>query len=262
MFGHVGGIVRLIALIIVSLSLISCGRLNSNLSLPDPSVNMIEVTNAYPGVGMVVLPEGAGICTGTFVSHKAVLTAAHCLARSGRYSFITSEGTFYTSTKLVMGSGSVDDPHDIGILVFDSNSANANQIHSFGNSVASGDTLRLVGLGCNSLETQRGAGVKRTGTNVVAFMDDYVNFLTPNSASRGSRGILGPSNRAGSCFGDSGGPAFAEKNGELLVVGVTHAGGYMGRDIISQYINVGNRSDNRSWLRSKNDQYQLNIQGL
>lgn len=208
---------------------------------------------------MVVLPDGAGMCTGTFVSDRAVLTAAHCLSQSGRYSFMTSEGTFYTFTKLVMGSGSVDDPNDIGILIFDAGSAKSDQIYGFGNQVATGDVIRLVGLGCNDLVTRGGAGVKRTGTNVVAFIDDYIDFLTPQNYSRG---ILGPSNRAGSCFGDSGGPAFAQVNGELKIVGVTHAGGTMDQDLISEYINVATRSDNRNWLRDKNNQYDLGIQGL
>lgn len=256
---------RLIALIVFSLSLVGCGRVNSNLSLPSPLGSMIEVTNQYPGVGMVVLPEGQGICTGTFVSDRAVLTAAHCLSNPGRYSFVINNGTsrtVSTETKFVMGSGSVDDPHDIGLLIFEPQTANPDEIHSMGDSVGSGEILRLVGVGCNSLQTRGGAGVKRTGTNAVAYLDDYINFLTPQTYSSAARGILGPINRAGSCFGDSGGPAFAEKNGALVIVGVTHAGGYLGRDILSQYVNVGNRSDNRNWLRAKNNELGLGIQGL
>jgi len=259
MLRYVGGFVRLVALVLISLSLIACGRANSNLSLPEPSGSRIQITNAYPGVGMVVAPEGGGICTGTFVSDRAVLTAAHCLLGSGKYSFVTSKETVSTYTKVLMGSGSVNDPHDIGLLIFEPNTAKEDQIHNFGSQVAPGHVLRLVGVGCTNLETRRGAGTKRTGTNVVAMIDAYINFLTPSNYVSG---ILGPSNRAGSCFGDSGGPAFSEANGELLVVGVTHAGGYMGDNLVSQYVNVGNRSDNRNWLRAKNDQYELGMQGL
>lgn len=259
MLRYVGRIVRLFALIIISLSLVACGRAKSNLSLPDPSGSMIEITQAYPGVGMVVIPEGAGICTGTVVGEKVVLTAAHCVLKAGRYAFRTSKDTYYTYNRLIMGSGSVDDPHDIALLVFDSTFGPEADIHRFDDKVESGDTIRLVGLGCSNLETRRGAGTKRTGTNVVAEINDYINFLTPRNYARG---ILGPINRAGSCFGDSGGPAFSELNGELKLVGVTHAGGYLGDDLVSEYINVANHSANRNWLRGQNQTYQLGMQGI
>lgn len=260
MFRHVGGLVRSIALIILSLSLVACGRKNSTLSLPAPLGSMIEITHDYPGVGMVVAPGGSGICTGTFVSDRTVLTAAHCVSAVGQYTFYTSENTaFTTSKKLVMGSGSINDLNDIALLIFDRSVAREDQIHRFSNNISLGDTVRLVGLGCNNLETRRGAGVKRTGTNVVAGLDQYITFLTPRNYARG---ILGPINRAGSCFGDSGGPAFSEINGELLIVGVTHAGGYSGDDLVSEYINVANRGDNRGWLRAQNVQNNLGMQGL
>ena len=86
------------------------------------------------------------------------------------------------------------------------------QVYGVGSEVQTGETLRLVGFGCDNIETRDGSGVKRTGTNVVANIDDFVEFVTPEdattgSASQESQKILGPDNRAGSCFGDSGGPA-------------------------------------------------------
>jgi hypothetical protein len=221
----------------------------------------------------VFLPAGQGICSGTFIGKRAVLTAAHCAKYAGTYSIRVgrmagdgsmSYSSYTTSTHPYFGAGVVDDPNDIAVLVFGSDVADDSEIYPLGDSVASGDTLRLVGFGCTNLDTRLGAGTKRTGTNVVASMDDYINFLTPSSSVNAitMRGILGASNRAGSCFGDSGGPALKQVGDSYVVVGVTHAGGSLGSDIISEYVNVANRSDNRNFLSSVQTNYGIDIVGL
>lgn len=245
------------ALIGMSLALISCGQKSSADNLPTPSSALSSVTTEYSPVVMVILPGGSGICTGTIVSPKAVLTAAHCLKSTGRYQINGKSGSFSTYTKVSYGEGIVADPNDIGLLVFDSEIASEEEVYAIGETVQTGEELRLVGYGCNDLSKKTGAGVKRTGTNVVARLNDYVEFLTPSS----SRGILGASNRSGSCFGDSGGPALRESGSAKIVVAVTHAGGYEGSNILSQYCDL-TRSDNRNWLVTQNDAYDLGIQGL
>ena len=50
--------------------------------------------------------------------------------------------------------------------------------------------------------------------------------------------------------------------GELHVVGVTHAGGADGDVQISEYSDVANRGDNRSFLSQMSRDYGLDIRGL
>jgi len=132
-----------------------------------------------------------------------------------------------------------------------------------GDSVVAGDVLRLVGFGCNNIDSKRGAGVKRTGTNAVAKLSSYIEFLTPASESTGygARGIIGPSNRAGSCFGDSGGPAL-KAVGDAFVVVASPRGGPVDEGLISEYVNVATRTDNRSFISQLNTEHDLGIQGL
>ncbi len=256
------------ALILFSLLALGCQKSRYSGDLPSPSSDFASTISdsQYPAVVLVVAPQGAGICTGTFVSERAVLTASHCVSEDGEYTVVTSFGTFRSSTVAAFGPGVVDDPSDIALIIFDRAvaSRSAKQVYDIYDNVAGGDTLRLIGYGCNNITKRTGSGVKRTGTNVVAEIDDYINFITPiTSGTRGiAKGIFGPSNRAASCFGDSGGPAAIERGGELFVVGVTHAGGQEDNNQISQYANVATRSDNRSFLRQQNSAHGLDIRGI
>lgn len=262
---YVGAWTRFCVLIIFSLALISCQKKSSYSSedLPTPSDSLSTTTSDYSPVVMVVLPGSSGICSGTFISKRAVLTAAHCLKKDGRYSITTSFGNFSTYTHPRYGAGVVDDPNDIGLLIFSTDVAKDSQVYKLGDTVSSGDNLRLVGYGCNNLSTKSGSGIKRTGTNTVANLTDYIEFLTPvDYAASSTRGILGPDNRTASCFGDSGGPALKQVGDTYVVVGVTHAGGYVGDDILSEYVNVASRSDNRDFLAQANTAYNLGIEGL
>ncbi|MBI4406240.1 MAG: trypsin-like serine protease [Deltaproteobacteria bacterium] len=253
-----------LGVIITIILLAGCGSYEDSdkAGLREPSgIASSAVDNSqYPAVVKVILPEGRGLCSGTFISPRAVLTAGHCATEDGRYTIRASFGTFSTSQKVsLVASMEVDNPNDLSILILDQDVASeqAGQIMRIADGVGAGDEVRLVGFGCNNLETRTGSGVKRTGTNQVWRVSEYIDLLTPQSDQRSSRAIIGAENRAGSCFGDSGGPMFTA-NG---LVGVAHAGGKYGSDYLSEYTNVG-REDNRQYLVNANNTYNLRIPGL
>ena len=179
-----------------------------------------QTTTGYAAVGALT-QRGSAFCTGTVVAKRVVVTAAHCLkdARAANIKFVL--GARASSPDAQLGVARVI-PHpqfdsqrlknDIGVVVLSQDApVTPVPINEGMTSSWVGRSLTFVGYGVSSGFTRSGAGVKRA-------VDIPVSEV-------GSTQFAYEDRRKNTCYGDSGGPAFAQDaNGNLALVGVTSYG--------------------------------------
>lgn len=202
--------------------LLGCAEQASIHFLEEPSATQVSETTEYPGVVRIIGPRGRGLCTGTIVHPRAVLTASHCTLAPGGYRVVADWGSYLSSKVLALGPGTTNDPHDIALIVFDERIAEDDLVIPISVGAEVGEPVALVGFGCANLETQEGTNVKRLGRNRIYRRSEYLELATPLNPSE--RSLLGPENLTGTCFGDSGGPMLRKEQRGTSVTGVVHGG--------------------------------------
>lgn len=169
-----------------------------------------ERNTGDPAVALLDL--GDGLCTGTVISPKVIITAAHCLvvpAAQISAHFVNAEGE--SGEVIYASSYDVNEGTDLGVIELESPAtatpvpANFNPLEG-----AIGQPVRIVGFGVTS-ETGQDSGIKRRGVATLDSLPPGGEMYTTNDPQ-------------GTCYGDSGGPNFMTFDGVEYVAGVTSRG--------------------------------------
>lgn len=192
-------------------------------------------------------------CALTLIDPEWLLTAAHCMAGDGALPFdVVHMGSHYRVNKVFVHpefDPANDEPNDVALVQLRDAIQDGRPASLYTESDETGQQVVFVGRGATGngeQGLQRADDIERAATNTVieATAEHLVFRFDPPDTATPLEGISGP--------GDSGGPAFIEREGQRYVAGIS---GFQDRNgfeqarykVLEYYSRV---SMNVDWIRS------------
>ena len=207
---------RTTVLLTTTLWLVGCIAEPAPLDSTQASIVGGEETSDWPAVVAYITAGGTGLCTGSVIAPKTVLTAAHCgvMAAEGDVVFAGSS-IFAAGIDVAVSEvhihpdyDDLDPAHDLAVLqlmgTLDVTPVELNV--EVVDDTWRGMTLHIVGYGNDDLYDGETAGIKREADVELADVQGHL--------------IYHESPETNTCSGDSGGPILAQLDGDWLQIGV------------------------------------------
>ncbi len=188
------------------LSLAACGG-EELLAHGEQAIVNGQKDTGHPAVGRIDFDNG--LCTGTLIGQRTVLTAAHCLEGAKSATFTLGQSV-YAAAQLI-GHPSYDPQavtNDVALLVLAKSVVGVSPMPLATRPPALGESITLVGFG-DTASGADNAGTKRVAANKVSWLGSQTFSF---SGSSGSRGNI--------CQGDSGGPSLRTLGGSEYCLGI------------------------------------------